>query len=280
MVEVLEAWYRHMSGDFRDKIPCRPQGPVDSVRRDVHLRVIGHKNKKGIYLLAHLRGILMLDKVAQHVASSHTLISRMGQFVDLFIGMQPQGHETQFHVSYEVDWYKGFNLMAELAKTLKQLGECYTKAKPDLLYDIVRFMMARIIYDIQLRSDTLDPDRYTEPVFRPLQYTYGDDEYDAKKPWHFIENQLHGIDAFSFHHYNHYLLGELIHSLVAALANNNEQVDFPKMMTNLVATCDSDYIDWFEPIRSYSIYPERTQQMMLLIIEQPLSSKSLARIFR
>ena len=272
MVEVLEAWYRHMPGDFRDRIPVPAQGRVDSIRREVHLRVIGHKNKKGIYLLAHLRGILMLDKVAQQVATSHNLISRLGQFMDIFIGMQPQAHEIVSHIGYEVDWYKGFALMAELAKTLRQLGECYQKADLQLVQDIVRFLMCRIIYDIQLRSDTLDPERYVEPEFRELLFTYGDDEYDSKTPWNFIQNQLHGIEAFSFHHYNHFLLGEMIHSLVASLAHADKTVDFPKYMANLVDTCDNLYVEWSGMPGVPRAYNQRTQQMMLLIIEQPLSS--------
>jgi hypothetical protein len=275
MVEVLEAWYTNVYVDYRDVIPLDP--PIlDTAKREANLRLIGHKNKKGAYLLAHLRVLLELDAVANWVGTTYKFTYRLGQFADLFIGLQPQSHETEHHINFEVDWYKPFNLMSELAKLLRQLGECYKHASFDLIFMVMRYLTGRIYNDICLWSDVLDHEKYFAPVWKKVEVTYSDGaEFPPGSTLNLIEQQLHGVEGFSFHHYNHYLLAQMIDSLASSFAFHNRSCDFPRVL-NMVLSTDDDVFEncFYQQREDPSLDPEKIMMATLLTIEQPLSSES------
>jgi hypothetical protein len=276
MVEVLEAWYRHIPGEFRDAIPLDPIGPLDTAQREANLRLIGHKNKKGAYLLAHLRSLLELDAVAKWVGTTHKFVYRMGQFIDLFIGMQPQAHETEHHINFEVDWYKPFNLMSELAKLMRQLGECYKHATFDLIFLVMRFLTGRIYNDICLWSNVHDQDKTLAPVWKKVEVTYSNGaEFPPGTTLNLIEQQLHGVEGFSFHHYNHYLLAQMIESLAGSFAFHGRSSNFPQILNMVLATDDDVFENCFYQQREDpALDPEKIMMATLVTIEQPLSSES------
>lgn len=277
MVEVLEAWYRNVSGDFRDAIPLDPIGPLDTAQREANLRLIGHKNKKGAYLLAHLRSLLELDAVANWVGTTHTFVYRLGQFADLFIGMQPQAHEIENHINFEVDWYKPFNLMSELAKLMRQVGECYRHANFDLIFLVMRYLTGRIYNDICLWSDVHDQEKCLAPAWKKVEVKYSDGtKYPPGTTINLIDQQLHGVEGFSFHHYNHYLLAEMIDSLARSFEFQGRSCDFPQIL-NMVLGTDDDVFEscFYDRREDTALDPEKIMMATLVTIEQPLSSESL-----
>lgn len=276
MVEVLEAWYRHLPGDYRDAIPLAPDSSRDSAVREIHLRHLGHKNKKGIYLLTHLRTLLELDDVANWVGITQVFVHRVNQFADLFIGMQPQTHETEHHVQYEVDWYKPFNMMSELAKLMRQLGECYQNSSLGEICELIRSSVARIINDINLWSDVLDQAKTDSPLWREVKITYTDGTaYPVGgTTLKLIVTALHGVEGFSFHHYNHYFLGQMIESLARVFGQHLPKIDFPNMLTMVLATDEDEYDDFTRYNGGELRYNvEKAFVNTLLMIEQPLASE-------
>jgi len=269
MVDVLEAWYRHIPGDFRDAFPLAPMGPRDTATREANLRLLGLKNKKGICLLAHLRGLLALDHVAAWVGTTRDFAYRLGQFIDLFSGMQPQNHETRHHINYEVDYYKGFNLLSELASLIRNLGECYKHSQLYEIFDVMRFTALRINNDVSLWNDTYDQEKTWAPRFRPVVFTYP----PGGKTLDLIEQQLHGIEGFSFHHYNHFMLAEMINSLASTLTLHRHPVDFSQVLNMVLATDDNTFLRWYHHQIKPSADSKKILEATLLLIEQPLSSE-------
>jgi hypothetical protein len=274
MVEVLEAWYRNVPGDYRDVLPLGPLPDLDRDERQYNLRMIGTRNKRGVYLLAHLRTVLMLEDVASFVAQDKTLIFRLAQFTDLFIGIQPHQHHIHDHINFEAEWYKGFGLMSELAKLLRQLGQCYRMADPKTIADLMSYLVYRIAGDMEMRTDVLDKEVYSVPKFREIpdpfeMLSYIDPTKRGITHYNLVDAKAKGIKTFTFHHYNHYLFAEMTKSLVYVLGQCGEHVDFPKLLRGIIGS-DKEYCLTSAGAR---LGIEDTQQQLgLLVAEDSLMS--------
>jgi hypothetical protein len=285
MVEVLEAYYRHIPGDYRERIPLHPIGPLDTAQREHNVRLIAHKAKKGIPLFIHLRGILELEAVAEYVGTSQTFMHRIGQFMDLFIGMQPQNHETENHINFEVDWYKPFGLMTELAKLMRQIGECYQRAPLPDICELLRYLTDRIQNDFQLLTDVLDQEKTWCAIYGEEITRYSDGPaFPAGTTFTVIRRDMYKVEGFSFHHYNHYLLAQAIDALAGEFSQPGSNVDFPNMLNMILASEEDVYDEYCKhggertntDVVSTSPWDwGKLMKNTLLLIEEPMTSEYL-----
>jgi hypothetical protein len=280
MIGVLDLHYRHMPGKYSEMLSLPPPEPLNSLQRDFNLRSMAPKNKKGLNFVAHLRIFLELDAVADWVSKQDGLLRQIGQFTDLFIGMQPQAHETEHHVSYEIDWYKPFNFLAHFAILIKSLGECYQRAQPNDIFSAMRFTSDRILNDLCLRTDVLDPEKHPAPKSKKVKIAYSDgSSYPAGQSLILLDQQLHGVSGFSFHHYNHFFMAQLIDSLARSIIHHGHTMDFVDALNLAIVAEEDTYEEWWTHQRMRSTAGcEEAWMRTLLLIDQPLSSKFYAFI--
>lgn len=261
VVDLMQAWYTRSNEDQSLHLPtpgaANDESPESRSNRE---RGLSFKNKKGIHLFAHLRGLLLHKEIQQIIVSDPGLFLRVVQFLNLFVGMQAQTRELTDHIQYEVEWIKTFSLLGELAKTARELGECFTVADtPERLINALSIVAQRILLDISLLTNTLDPAENNPPSVHEVQNVL-----IPGSSYTLIDENCLEIEGFSFHHYLHYLFAELLKAVPTVIDFSSPTMrglTFPELIEKFVlqpqTSRDADHVK-------------------LLLIENPMQSRCLS----
>jgi E3 ubiquitin-protein ligase UBR1 len=250
ILDIATAWYTSQYDDRRLVVPPQPV-----VRLDPEKTVF--RGKKGLTIFGHVRVLFRHAEVHQLVVERTDLFQRAVEFIGLFVGIQPQKREMGEHVEYEVEWPRTFQILGELAKCCRELGEGFIYATPEALLGSLAFVANRIFADMMLMSTTLDPTRYKVPVETLVTNVLTKDS-----TFSLIHNFMPLIDAFSFHQYYHLLWAEMFKSMRVVLDWENGKWND---MT-LKEIVDKHLFGWQDQ--------DNAERLKLMLIEWPLQSES------
>lgn len=256
MVECIQAHYTHELNEDHISVPPADPNRLEPFEHEVWERTFGLRNRKGLQLISQLRYLLWHDEVAITVKNSSSLFERVIQMIGCFVGLTTQHHSTHEHLKYEADYSRAFAILGEISRLARDIGECHLRfdAKKPLTsaapFERIREVVSRICADIQLETEVLDKDKYTAPE---SQNIWGVLLPDAVEKCYDVS--VYGIEAFSFHHPLHYLLGELCKTLFVMPHDGSQSL----RMLFKSFVFDREKLDHDE--------------QMLLVIDQPLTSE-------
>ncbi|WRT68366.1 uncharacterized protein IL334_005342 [Kwoniella shivajii] len=258
VLHVVHAWYtgQVLKSDGCDRliIPPNQFDPNDSTAKGrLDIEVPAFRNKKGLALLGHLRGMIRHTEMRKIIVRQPQLFNRALWFINMFVGLQPQKREQSEHVEYEIDWYRSFIVLPDIAKFCRELGESFLVGTPDQVLSAMAIVVNRILTDMMLMSNTLDRDRYIRPVEHDVQ----DVLYQGSR-FILIKQSVARIEAFSFHHYLNLLLAEMLKS-------SRQVIPFEKDSSK-----PSDLTQIIERFVLRAQNPSDSERMKLMIIEWPM----------
>lgn len=240
LLDIATAWYTDQIADKRLIIP-----PLVVDRLDTDKSIF--RSKKGMTLFGHIKALFRHEEMHRLLLRRPRMLERVWTFFNLFVGLQPQKREMEEHVEYEVDWPRSFQILGELAKMCRELGEGFKHAPPPLLLSTLADLAHRILSDMTMNSTTLDPDRWS----RPDEYLVAN-VLTRGKAFSVLHMYMPLIEAFSFHHYLHYLFAEVSKHLPSIPWGQERYQD-------LTAVFESMGMD---------------DRLKLMVIEWPLQSES------
>nr|XP_019011443.1 ubiquitin-protein ligase [Kwoniella pini CBS 10737]OCF50224.1 ubiquitin-protein ligase [Kwoniella pini CBS 10737] len=212
VINVAHAWYtgQVIKTDGCDRLVVPPNyfdqnDPSAKGRMDVE--VPAFRSKKGLALLGHLRSMVRYPEMRKLVVRQPQLFNRVLSFINMFVGLQPQRREQEEHVEYEVDWYRSFIILPDMAKLCREVGEIFQSGSPDNVLGSMVVVVNRILTDMMLMSNTLDKEKYKRPIEHDVQ-----DVLYAGSRFSLIKQSISKIEAFSFHHFLNFLLAEMVKS--------------------------------------------------------------------
>lgn len=247
--DIAQSWY---TDQIHEKSLIIPPAPVPSLPIDKHV----YRSKKGLTIFGHLRMFLRHEELQRFIVSHPDQFSRCLDFFNMFVGMQPQKREMEQHVEYEIEWPRTFQVLGDLAKSCRELGEAYQHSDANQLLTAMRSAASRIFSDLMLVSTTLDPARFSRPVEVLVSGVLARDS-----SFSLIHNYMPHIDAFSFHHYIHLLFAELAKSLTSAIPWQDGKwngLDLNQVIERYIFGSPND---------------EDAARMKLMILEWPMQSK-------
>ncbi|WWC63263.1 uncharacterized protein I303_105863 [Kwoniella dejecticola CBS 10117] len=212
VINVAHAWYTGQviktDGCDRLVIPPNQFDQNDhSAKGRMDVDVPAFRSKKGLALLGHLRSMMRHPEMRKLIVRQPQLFNRALSFINMFVGLQPQRRETAEHVEYEVDWYRSFIILPDMAKLCREVGEIFQSGVPDNVLGSMVVVVNRILTDMMLMSNTLDKEKYK----RPIEHDVQDVLYTGSR-FSLIKQSISKITAFSFHHYLNFLLAEMVKS--------------------------------------------------------------------
>lgn len=249
ILDIATAWYTGQCEERRLIMP-----PQAVVRLDPEKAVF--RGKKGLTIFGHIRVLFRHAEVLQLVVSRSDLFQRAVEFIGLFVGIQPQKRELGEHVEYEVEWPRTFQILGELAKCCRELGEGFVYATPEVLLASLAFVANRIFADMMLMSSTLDPMRYKVP-----SETLVVNVLSKNSSFSLIHNYMPAADAFSFHQYYHLLWAEMFKSMRSVMTWENGRWNG----ATLQEVVDKHLFGWQDQ--------ENAERLKLMLIEWPLQSE-------
>lgn len=256
MVDCIQAHYTNDLGEEQISVPLADPNRLVPFEHEVWERTFGLRNRKGLQLISQLRYILWHDEVALAVKNDPDLYIRLIQLIGCFVGLTTQHHSTQEHLKYEADYSRAFAILGEISRLARDVGEVHLRFDGDqplqsaVPFDRIRQVMSRICSDIQLDTEVLDKEKYKSAVTHAIRGVLLPDAVETC-----YDLSVYGIEAFSFHHPLHYLLGELCKTLFV-IPNNGSQT-----LRTLFRSFVFDH-DKLDP-----------DEQMLLVIDQPLTSE-------
>lgn len=201
VLNIATAWY---SAQYDERHLVFPPAPVD--RLDPEKSVF--RSKKGLSIFGHIRAMFRHREIHELILTRPDLFQNAVQFLGLFVGMQPQRRERDEHVEYEVEWPRTFQILGELAKACRELGEGFAIGRAGHLVQGLKLVSHHIFADMRLQTPTLDHTRFTAPVAHSITSIF-----NREVDFTLIKNYMPLIDAFSFHRYHHLLLAEMFKSV-------------------------------------------------------------------
>ncbi|ORY35607.1 ubiquitin-protein ligase [Naematelia encephala] len=253
VLDVALAWYTNSIHGNRLVIPI-PDVDDMGIPVRVNTSSTPFRGKKSATIFGHVRALFWHKEMQELIMHSSDLFVKAVDFINHFVGMQTQRKESREHIEYEVDWPRSFAILGELAKLCRDLGETAKVANTEQILRAFALVSNRILCDIMLVSKTLDKTKYEPP--REIQVA---NVLTPGSRFTLIDVNVAHITAFSFHHYLHLLLAELIKWIPGALARS--EGSFREMSL-------SDIVELFvlqEPQK-----PEEIARMKLLLIEWPM----------
>ncbi|ORX38539.1 ubiquitin-protein ligase [Kockovaella imperatae] len=217
VLDVAESWY---SGNGKSLIlPASFEVP----RLDTTTPAF--RGKKAMTIFGHVRILFRHPLTQMVIVASPFMTDRVFTLLHLFVGLQPQHRVLDEHVEYEVEWPRSFAILAELSKCCREFGECFRHAEVDVTLATIHRAIKTIRSDMLLLTDRLDPEIWTPPVAHRLIGVL-----DAGTQFDVIDINVATIKAFTFHHYFHLAIAEMIKSLMFAIASDGglaNGVSFP-----------------------------------------------------
>ncbi|KAK4688582.1 hypothetical protein P7C73_g1532, partial [Tremellales sp. Uapishka_1] len=251
VIDVIHSWYTNQTTMNHLIVP-----PEDIERADrspearLDYDTPAFRGKKGLALFGHVRALFKHEQMQKLVIAQPGLFGRIVAFINMFVGLQPQGREQVTHAEFEIDWPRSFSILGEMAKLCRELGYAFRLATPEQLVSSLSSISNRILLDIMLMSNTLDPDRYT----RPSEHDVVDVLVPGSKHT-LIKQNMSRVEAFSFHHYLHYLFAEMMKGTKRCFLLDEDEFTF-KMAID-------QYVFRNPP-------PGDLERMKLMLIEYPM----------
>ncbi|BEI86836.1 hypothetical protein CcaverHIS002_0701820 [Cutaneotrichosporon cavernicola] len=146
-------------------------------------------------------------EVKAQIVRDPQLFHRTLSFLNHFVGMQSQRRELERHVEYEVDWIKSLSVLPDLSKLAREFGESFQLSDPERLLTAIRMVERRIVDDQTLQSTTLDRAMYNGPTFKTVERVFR-----PGTSYNVLDINVTRITGFSFHHYMHLVMAELVKS--------------------------------------------------------------------
>jgi E3 ubiquitin-protein ligase UBR1 len=269
VVDVMHSWYTNQVDDHTIRLPTADVDRSDPSpdARPGKDKSISWKNKRGIHLFAHLRGLLLHEEIQDIIVNDTDIFIRIVQFLNMFVGMQPQRREVIDHIAFEVEWIKTFGILGELAKCSRELGECFLRVTtPEKLVNALSLVGQRILCDISLLTNILDGVEYP-----PLSIHEVRDVLVQGSKHHLINKNTLAMVGLSFHHYLHYLFAELIKAVPKVIDfSSSTTSQIPSTTPNAQTLSFPDMIERFVLVPQT---PEAATHLKLLLIENPLESE-------
>ncbi|KAJ2611062.1 E3 ubiquitin-protein ligase ubr1 [Coemansia sp. RSA 1365] len=93
------------------------------------------RNRRYFHVFHDMRYLVCTPQVQNWVSSKHQFLSAYLSFIGLFQGMNPNCRAVFQHVEFEADtWVNAFNVTLQVAKSCRQLAECYGISARDLFF--------------------------------------------------------------------------------------------------------------------------------------------------
>lgn len=216
------------------------------------------RGKKGLTLLSHLRALLKYKEVKAQLVRDPELFQRTLNFLNHFVGLQSQRKELDKHVEYEIDWVKSISVLPDLTKLAREFGESFRSARAFELLDALHDVSKRIVDDLMLRTETLDPNLYPQPAFETVTGILS-----PHSSFDLYKLDISHITGFSFHHYMHLVLAEMLKSFSAVC-----------FVPDPAFYAGRNFIEIVEQNIIRAPTSEQVNQAKLLMIEWPLQSES------
>lgn len=229
----------------------QPQPEADPDRFDIESPAF--RGKKGQTLLSHLRLLLKYKEVKHQIVRDSELFDRTLSFLNRFVGLQSQRRELDRHVEYEVDWVKSISVLPDLSKLAREFGESFQHSGTMALLDALHMVTTNIICDQTLVTTTLDPAFYNPPEWHDV-----DDVIRPGSHFYLLDLSVSRLSGFSFHHYMHLVLAEMLKAFTVVCFPNPTDPTFssPQLFTEMV--------------EKQIIRLPMEEQSKLLLIEWPL----------
>lgn len=236
------------SGDAEAAKPLRDRFDIDSP---------AFRGKKGLTLLSHLRALLKYKEVKAQLVQDPELFQRTLDFLNHFVGLQSQRKELDKHVEYEIDWVKSISVLPDLTKLAREFGESFRSAEASELLNALHNVAQRIVDDLTLKTETLDATLYSKPEFKTVTGILTPSSH-----FDLYQLDISHITGFSFHHYMHLVLAEMLKSFSAT-----------SFAPDSTAHAGRNFIDIVERDIIRAPSAKDVNEAKLLIIEWPLQSK-------
>lgn len=251
VLDVANAWYNNQVVDQHLVIHL-----ADRKASRLNTETPAFRSKKGITVFGHLRALFRHAEMQRLVVETPMKLSRIVTFLNQFVGLQTQRKEHGEHIEYEVDWPRSFAILGELAKCSREVGESFQYARPVHLLRIMSMVSNAILNDMMLLSQVLDPEKYAPPVEAEVQ-----DVLVSGSRFALLKENISNIKAFSFHHYMHLLLAEMMKAA-------------PNVINlNIAPYRDKDLRAIFEEFVLKSPFTGDRERMKLMLLEYPLQSE-------
>lgn len=214
LISIIQVWYTDKMDPGQLRLPLTDPDRARPYNHEEFDRIIGSRARRGGYLLNQVRYLLAHDEIAYAVKYDISLFPRIVNMLGAFVGIYTQYHALGSHIKYEAEYNRSFTILSDVSHVGKDLGNSFLRflgsgtiadcAPWAQISQVVR----RICADTQLETKILDKTKYRLPVTHVLKGILCPNNevtvYDL---------QVWGIEAFSFHHYLHFLLGELVKTL-------------------------------------------------------------------
>lgn len=229
VLETAYSYYSMKPKAIKDDDDSSNDQPDQPQRFDIESHAF--RGKKGQTLLSHLRALLKYKEVKQQIVRDRELFDRTLSFLNRFVGLQSQRRELERHVEYEVDWIKSISVLPDLSKLSREFGESFQHSEPMALLDALHMVTTNIICDQTLVTTTLDPDFYNPPVWHDVN--------DVLRPnthFYLLDLNVSRLAGFSFHHYMHLVLAEMLKAFALVCFPNPTDPTFssPQLFTEMV----------------------------------------------
>ena len=247
VLDVAEAWY---CGSGKDLV--LPAPVID--RLDTSTPAF--RGKKAMTIFGHVRILFRHEEMQRLIAATPAMCDHAVSLFHLFVGLQPQHRVLDEHVEYEVEWPRSFAVLAELSKSCREFGECFKYADTDYTMRYIRQIIYLICADMNLATTRLDPERWSIPTLKNITGVL-----DSGTSCSLFDVNVATIKAFSFHHYLHLVLAELLKQLVSTWKTDANGL-YKSLFTDV----------WDSMINSVGMQDSRPTK--LFILEWPLQSKA------
>lgn len=225
LVAIVQVWYTDSSDKGRLRLPLRdPERllPYNHVEFD---RIVGSRTRRGGYLITQFRYLLCHDEVARGLRDDPELLSKLIPMFSCFVGLTTQHQALGVHIKFETEYARCFALLSDISHLSRDVGACFLRfPKPGPIavaapFNEMKQIVRRICADAQLDTEVLDRNRYKAPAMHDLEGVLL-----GRSVVTTFDLQIFGISAFSFHHYLHYLLGEMTKTLFTLPNDGSESL--------------------------------------------------------
>ncbi|PIA14708.1 hypothetical protein COEREDRAFT_46427 [Coemansia reversa NRRL 1564] len=215
------------------------------------------RNRRYFHVFHDMRYLVGTPQVQNWVSSKHHLLSAYLSFIGLFQGMNPNCRALFQHVEFEADtWVNAFNVTLQVAKSCRQLAECYGISARDLFFALrgTLRMHGYLTQNINVgdtsEASQLSFEMHTLPTLWGKQYEVV--RYDIS------------TNPVSFHHPLHWFMAQLLQHVKHFSDDRAQEFGFASMR-DMVFSAAMDMIPAQRQVLRILDYPIRVCVVMAQI---------------
>ena len=160
--------------------------------------------KKGTIILGHIRALFRHPEIERLVTESD-FFGQLVAFVHMFVGLQPQTRQLEEHVEYEIEWARSFQMLAELGKICRSMGEAWIHSSVGKMIPSLMDVAGRIRCEMNGSGTHSSPTKYGMVGPLSIVKSFG---IKTNESLYYVD--MAEAKEISFHDYLHYLLAEMI----------------------------------------------------------------------